>query len=163
MMNSALYLPFFLFGCFCFLRKDLMDNHFISGKLWIIIPLAVLMSTLLFLDAKLSAFGLLIEIAYRWTFMFLIINIVKATLNYSNRFLKYIADASYPFYILHQPIIVVIGYFYVKDMFFNSILLNYIFMVIVCISLTYLVYELAIRRNKIGTILFTGVFPNSKK
>jgi peptidoglycan/LPS O-acetylase OafA/YrhL len=159
MMNFALFLPFFLFGNFYLVKKDLIDRFLFDGKLRTTIILLMVYTILMIMNIYATSFGLLLAISLKWMMMIVVINLIKIFLNYSSNFLKYISDASYPFYILHQPVIILIGFFYVKHMFFESILLNYLFLVIVCILATYAVYEIIIRHSKIGTLLFTGVFP----
>ncbi len=61
-----------------------------------------------------------------WLIILTIIGFAKKHLNFSNRFLQYANEAVYPFYILHQTIIVAIGYYVVQmniPVFFKIIIL----------------------------------------
>lgn len=57
--------------------------------------------------------GLLLDIAYEgiaaWCLVIAALGYGKHLLGFSNRFLRYAAEAAYPFYILHQTVIVLLG------------------------------------------------------
>jgi hypothetical protein len=57
---------------------------------------------------------LLMRTTTSWSWLLTFIGFANHHLNFSNRFLKYANEAVLPFYILHQTVIVVIGYF-IKD------------------------------------------------
>ncbi len=76
----------------------------------------------------------------------------KKYLNFTNKFLKYFGEASYPFYILHQTVIVTIGFYVVQ---WNvGVLIKYVTIVISAFVITALLYDLFIKRNNIGRFLF---------
>ena len=80
-------------------------------------------------------------------------------LNRSNKFLKYTNNALYPFYILHQTVIVIIGYYIVQQGW--SIGIKYLLLNIgtLCISLT--LYEFVIRRTALTCLVFGVKIPKS--
>lgn len=73
-------------------------------------------------------------------------------LNFSNDFLRYAAEGSYPFYILHQTVIVVIGYFVVQGT--ESIAVKYLLIALASFAATTLLYDLAVRRTNLTRFLF---------
>ena len=73
-------------------------------------------------------------------------------LNVNNRFLGYANEAVLPFYILHQPIILVIGYFVIPWQV--GIPFKYFFIVVTAFITIMLVYEFLVRRTNILRFLF---------
>lgn len=72
------------------------------------------------------------------------IGLAKKYLNYNNSFLQYTNQAVYPFYILHQTVLLIVGYFILKmDM---GIAPKYGLIVAATFVGTMLLYELMIRR-----------------
>jgi hypothetical protein len=49
-----------------------------------------------------------------WCWILALLGLGDRYLNFNNRFLSYANEAVLPFYILHQPLIVVIGFFIVQ-------------------------------------------------
>jgi peptidoglycan/LPS O-acetylase OafA/YrhL len=91
---------------------------------------------------------LILHLFYRGTFPWLTI---LAVLGYGKRYLNapaksllYFGEASYPVYILHQSVIVTIGFYVVG--WDASILTKYIFITIAAYVVTFMIYELLIRR-----------------
>jgi glucans biosynthesis protein C len=68
--------------------------------------------------------------------------------------------------LLHQPVIVVVSYYYLKYMN-TSVYISYFCVIIASICVTYLLDLLIIRKTKLGKFLFTGVrtkrIPHSTK
>ena len=76
----------------------------------------------------------------------------KKYLKSSNRFLRYFSEASYPFYIIHQTVIVVVGFYIVKIN--TSVLMKYSAIVISAFIVTTLFYDIFVKRLKIIRFLF---------
>ncbi|MHB8793273.1 MAG: acyltransferase family protein [Thermoleophilia bacterium] len=76
----------------------------------------------------------------------------RRLLGFSNRFLAYFAEASYPLYILHQTAIVLIGYWVVQ----TGLAIPLKFAIIVAASFAgcVLVYDLLVRRTNLTRFLF---------
>jgi peptidoglycan/LPS O-acetylase OafA/YrhL len=64
-------------------------------------------------SAAWMAHGLLYE-ANRWIWMIAFLGFAHRLLNGSNRTLKYLSEASYPFYILHMPVNTLVAYFILR-------------------------------------------------
>jgi peptidoglycan/LPS O-acetylase OafA/YrhL len=73
-------------------------------------------------------------------------------LNFSNRLLKYANQAVLPFYILHQTIILSVGYFVVQTNV--PILVKYLIIAATSFVAIIALYELLIRRINILRFLF---------
>ena len=73
-------------------------------------------------------------------------------LNFGNEFLSYANRAVFPFFILHQTVLTIVGYYIIQ---YNwSIAVKYSLIVIGTFFFTILIYELLIRRIKPSWILF---------
>ena len=87
-----------------------------------------------------------------WTVILSSIGYSMKYLNYSNYYLSYLNTAIYPFYILHQAVIVVSGYYVLQlDI---GIGLKLLLLLIICIVTIWLLYHFIIRRTIISKILF---------
>jgi glucans biosynthesis protein C len=64
-------------------------------------------------DSNLYMFGILSAINI-WFLILAVLGFAKRYLNFTNRFLRYTTQAVYPFYILHQTLIVAFGYYVVQ-------------------------------------------------
>lgn len=91
-------------------------------------------------------------ILIKWSWISLIIGFAKKHLNYSNKALRYCNSVVYPFFILHQTIIIVIGYYIIDwgmsgtTEFFSIILGTFLICGLIC--------ELIIKKNRILRLLF---------
>jgi len=87
-----------------------------------------------------------------WSWVLNLLGIGGRLLNSNSRFLRYANEAVLPFYILHQPIILVIGFFMVQ--WSVGIGFKYFFIAITSfISITF-IYEVLIRRVNVLRFLF---------
>jgi glucan biosynthesis protein C len=68
------------------------------------------------------------------------------------RAIAYAGEAFLPFYILHQTVIFVIGYYVVQWQ--TTALLKYLVISLSSLAATLLLYELAVRRTKVTRWLF---------
>jgi len=95
-----------------------------------------------------------------WSWVLTAVGYGKKYLNRRHRVLDYINQAVYPFYILHQTIIVIIAYYVVKAP--DGVALKYIFTVLTSFALTVGIYHLFVRPFEITRLLF-GMKPKSSK
>lgn len=87
-----------------------------------------------------------------WFFVIAILGYGRQFLRSSNKFLKYTGEASYPYYILHQSIIVIIGFYVVRWQL--GIAAKYVIILVAAIAVTALLYELLIKRFNFLRFLF---------
>jgi glucans biosynthesis protein C len=109
-------------------------------------------------DAGLYQYGLL-NAVHIWLLILAILGFAKKHLNFSNRFLRYTNQAVFPFYILHQTIIVAAGYFIVQWQI--SIAVKLLLLAIACFASTWLIYQWLIRPFALPRILF-GLTPKER-
>ncbi len=94
-----------------------------------------------------------------WAWIFTILALASKYLTGTNRFLKYANDAVLPFYILHQTVIITIGFYVVQ---WNSgVGLKYLMISSTSLITIMAIYELLVRRLKIIRFLF-GMRPKRK-
>lgn len=96
-------------------------------------------------------FQIIMSIA-NWSWVVFILSLGVRYLNFNNRFLSYANEAVLPFYILHQTIILVVGWFVITwDV---SILPKYLIIIVVSFVLIMALYELLIRHLSSLRFLF---------
>lgn len=87
-----------------------------------------------------------------WFSLIAILGYAKKYLNIKNKVLKYANEAVLPFYMLHQTVIVIIGFYVVQ---WNAgVMEKYIVISTVALGLTIALYDLVVRRNKVTRFLF---------
>ncbi len=96
-----------------------------------------------------------------WGWVFALVGYGKRYLNKKAKVLDYLNQAVYPFYILHQTVIVVLVYYIVKTQN-ESILSKYMFTVAATFFITVGIYHLLIRPYALTRFLF-GMKPKTVK
>jgi glucans biosynthesis protein C len=87
-----------------------------------------------------------------WCWILCIIGIGSRVLNFKNRILEYCNEAVLPFYILHQTMILVIGYYVIQ---WNvNIAVKYLTITVCSFVVVMALYELLVRRINILRFLF---------
>ncbi|MES1222258.1 MAG: acyltransferase [Bacteroidota bacterium] len=110
-------------------------------------------------DGNLYLFGTLSAI-HIWSLILAACGFAKKYLNFTNRFLKYANQAVYPFYILHQTLIVAFGYYVVQWPL--PIFAKLVILIILCFSSLLFIYQFIIKPFIIPRILY-GLKPKEKK
>lgn len=87
-----------------------------------------------------------------FSFMTAILGYARKFLNRGSAWLSYANEAVYPFYILHQTVIIVIGYYVVQTS--DGILSKFLFISVLSFSVSLAIYELFIRCNPLLRPLF---------
>lgn len=95
-------------------------------------------------------FALIVLSGWIWVITFL--GYSKRYLNFNHRFLKVANEAIYPFYILHQTIIVILGYYIIQVK--DDLIGKYVFLTIISFLLSIGIYALFVKPYKIPRILF---------
>jgi glucans biosynthesis protein C len=87
-----------------------------------------------------------------WAWMLTFLGFASRHLNFSNNFLKYANEAVLPFYILHQSVIVVIGFFIAG---WNlPVFPKYLFLLVTSFAAIMLLYEFVVKRIRVLRYLF---------
>ena len=90
--------------------------------------------------------------AIAWMMIMALVGYAKHYINKKRSVLNYCNEALYPFYILHQTIIVILAFYVVQLK--ESILAKYFFIVILTFIISLLIHHLIIRPNKYFRVLF---------
>lgn len=94
-----------------------------------------------------------------WLWLMAIIGLGRRYLNFANRALAYAGEGSYPFYILHQTVIVVLALGIIDIS--TSIALKYLLLTTASLLLTVAIYDLLVRRWRATRFLF-GMHPKAR-
>ena len=95
---------------------------------------------------------LLIRVTNSWCWILTFIGFASRHLNFTNHFLKYANEAVLPFYILHQTVIVTIGYF-IREWSW-PIIPKYVFLATTSFILIMVMVEFVVKRVKLLRYLF---------
>ena len=160
--NPLFYITFFIMGFILMSDKRFMDK--IDSYRHILMFLGVVpLASFIFLDgmdywpSTMPGWVESVTSEYRnafvpWFFILALMAYARRFLNFSNRFLKYFAEGSYPIYIVHQTAIVVIAFFVVQwDLEAVS---KYIIIVALAFWAVIFTYDIFIRRTNITRFLF---------
>jgi glucans biosynthesis protein C len=101
-----------------------------------------------------SALSLFINMLVSYTWVLAILGYAKKYLNRPAKWLTWSNEAIYPFYILHQTVIVIIGYYFIQDIITDSIWAKFWIINVVTLFLCLGMYELFIRPYKYIRPLF---------
>ncbi len=87
-----------------------------------------------------------------WFWLIALLGYGRKYLNRSNRLKRYANDAAYPFYILHQTVIMFVGYYVVQ--WDASVSIKYSFTMAASLALTVALYEICVKRISIMRFFF---------
>lgn len=95
-----------------------------------------------------------------WSWVLMLVGYAKKYMNRAHRIHSYVNEGLYPFFILHQTVIVTLAYYVVKVE--ESILAKYLFLVLVTLALCLFIYHTLIRPYNLVRIAF-GMKPLKKE
>ncbi len=87
-----------------------------------------------------------------WSWLVAICGFASRYLRFTNDFLKYANEAVLPFYILHQTIILTVGYYVIR--LDAPLWMEYLIIVIISFATVMAVYEFLIKRRNVLRVLF---------
>lgn len=94
----------------------------------------------------------LVEMIIKWSWIAMLIGFARRYLNFSNDFLQYGNGIVYPFYILHQTVLIIIGY-YIIDWGMNGIF-EYLAIAMGTFIICLLLIEFVIKKSNFLRLLF---------
>ncbi|MBV8255129.1 MAG: acyltransferase family protein [Chitinophaga sp.] len=163
------WLTFVLAGFICMLQPALMESLERNRRLSLTMAFLLLVLINYFRWNKTEpnwAHGNLVSYLYlachslhSWFWVFALVGYGKKYLNKKLPVQDYLNQAVYPFYILHQTVIVIVAYYVVKTS--DTIGLKYTFIVITSLGASMLIYHLFIRPFPVMRWLF-GMKPIEK-
>ena len=153
----------FMFGAYCFRHRDEMDQILSPSPMKTLLGLVTVLalySVRIYLEDKSMSHAwmtlTLMDIPLRWLLTLGVLSLLRQALNSGSPALNYLSNASYPVYLFHQPIIVGISYYYVSSGMKLNPYLGYALVCGSALILTYALYEVIIRRTRMGSFLYTG-------
>lgn len=170
----AFYFPYFLFGLTVFLRTNIQENVKQHAKGYLILALcttgALYALSFLRYDGALlvkqaindqhKPFGIFaLQTLNTWLCVLAIMGYAAKFLNFKSQKLTYANEAVYPFYIMHQTVIVAFGYYIVQ--LDASIPWKLFLVTFLSFSSIWIFYEYMIKKFKILRFLF-GLKPKVK-
>jgi len=94
-----------------------------------------------------------------WFWMIAILSAGMKYLSFSSSLLRYVREASYPFYVLHQTVLIAIGFHVMR--WDTSVMPRYLTLVVATVIATTVIYDLVVRRTRVTRFLF-GMKPESR-
>lgn len=166
--NFTVYISYFIFG-FVYCCDDRFGKA-VDRHANLALALAILfMAAVMGIEATDISFtrgynpAFLAWVAFRsintWVWVVALLGLGRKYLNFQHRSLNYLNQAAFPFYVLHQTVIVVIGWYVVR--WSASVGVKYLVLTTAALSSTLLIYDLLVRRNNITRFLF-GMKPIKK-
>jgi glucans biosynthesis protein C len=161
--NIVAYLLFFILGYLIFANPRIMAT--VKNIRWFMLGTGIIVfacSILFFLDELAEpvkyygsasfAVTSLLQALNAWAWLLAILGFGGRFLNHNNKYLSYSNEAVLPFYILHQTIIITIGFFVVQ--WNTGIGLKYLVISTTSFISILLIYELLVRRINVLRFLF---------
>ena len=154
--NLFSLLVFYIIGFFIASNKQFKESIENHGRIALIVGI---ISTLLVGVVAISFYNYflfwILGITYMWSWLILILGLASKHLNFNHKSRKFLNDNVMPFYILHQTIMVIIGFFVVQTGLI--IILKYLIISIVSfaiiIALVMIIRQLNILRFLFGMSL----------
>ncbi len=152
------HLAFFVTGYFIALDERLMLN--IEKHRIVSLVIALVVCIVLFIcrfsptreQFLETPAGSVARVLHTWFWLTAMMGFAHRYLTSTNRFLKYANEAVLPFYILHQTIILTIGYYIVQlEM---PVIVKYVLVTVLSLTATAALYEPLIRRFNVLRFLF---------
>ena len=149
------YFLFTLYGCLLASMRDTWDWLATRRQLSLGIALTVLGTAMLLYKTGVierdTPADALVAIVFTWTSVMAFIGYGRRYLSFSNPLLRWARDASYPIYILHQTVIIAIGYWVIQQPW--NAWTKYAVVLLGTLAICVALYE-GIRRFNLTRVLF---------
>lgn len=161
------YWFFFLFGYIAFAKKKIWESIKLNRRMFLLLAITIYAFDTTFdfaFDNQNDRINYIkyniVTPAFAWVMILGCIGYAKKYLTNTNTFLKYAAPACYPFYILHQTVIVLVAVNTIQ--YFDGVWIPFIVIFLLSYFGSVLIYELFIRRWNFMRFCF-GMRPLSSK
>jgi glucans biosynthesis protein C len=167
--DLTFYLIIFIYGYYFFSSENFRNTVKATVKIHFILAIITSVIYILWFMKAFPQPGSVQEILFYavrtincWSLLLCIFFLAEKYLSSSNSFLKYASEASMPFYVLHQPVIIGIGYF-IHDLSW-SVSLKVLFLISVSFMLIMFCYHFVIQRFAVLRFLFgmKGIYEKFK-
>lgn len=158
---SVVIYPLFYIGGFVILPNERLQNHIVRMR-WPHLGMGLIFSSA-YLFAEFQTIlpslfpvadplGKVLDCFVVWSWLLAVLGFGMKHLNFTNQFLKYANEAALPFYILHQTVVVALGFFVVQ--WATPDLLKYAIILVGSFSVIMGLYEFGVRRFNLMRFLF---------
>jgi peptidoglycan/LPS O-acetylase OafA/YrhL len=158
---SVVIYPLFYFGGFVILSNERLQKHIVRMR-WTHLGMGLIFSSA-YLFAEFQTIlpslfpvadplGKVLDCFVVWSWLLAVLGFGMKHLNFTNQFLKYANEAALPFYILHQTVVVALGFFVVQ--WATPDLLKYAIILVGSFSVIMGLYEFGVRRFNLMRFLF---------
>lgn len=94
----------------------------------------------------------IVETIVAWSWVMAILGYGRQYLNFKSKILNYANEGIYPFYILHQTVLVILAYYVIQ---WNiPVVIKFLILSTATLTICVLIYDLLIKRNNITRFLF---------
>ena len=156
MANFSLFFLFFIYGFIICSNQSLWDAIEKQRSLSLllgVISFSILQMDKYYLSGVLGYYGYwIVESCVAWFLVLAILGYGKRYLNFRTKFLNYANEGIYPFYILHQTILVILAYYIIR--WETTILVKYSVLSIATLIICILIYDIVVKRNNVTRFLF---------
>lgn len=156
MANFSFFFLFFVYGFIICSNQNLWDaieKQRLSSLLLGLISFAILQIDRYYFDGILGYYGYwIVDSCVAWFFVLAILGYGKRYLNFRTKFLNYANEGIYPFYILHQTVLVILAYYIIR--WETTILVKYSVLSVATLIICILIYDIVVKRNNVTRILF---------
>lgn len=161
--NLSFSFAFFLYGMIIISTKglwDIIEKQRKTSFIIALIPFSFLWlfvwgPTFYIMNEETQAFFFfygILKITFITTFLLSLFGYSRTIFNRTNKFIEYATEAVYPFYILHQTIMLIFGYYIIQWPI--GIIPKFLIVAIVTFGGSFIVYEFLIKRFNVTRVLF---------
>lgn len=147
------YLVCFLLGYYLMADDRIVnvckDYWSLMGSMYLVLNIFHLIMFSFYGFTRGSLYNLL-SVSVSWLGILSAIGVGKRWLNFANKLTLYFTKASYPYYLLHQTVLVVVAYFVLT--YLRGVALQFTLIVVVSFLLTALLYEIVCRIPHLRTL-----------
>ncbi len=160
-LNLALYFTIFFYG-YILMTDELFEKMIDRDKRvgLLIGPVLMFITRLAMIFGPPSLFPVIARLYYSgiftWFCLIALLGYGRRYLNFNNKLLDYLREASYPIYILHQTVIIMVGFYVVR--WSTGIFPQFVIIVCASVAITFLIYDLLVKRTNL-TRFFFGMKP----
>jgi len=156
MANFSFFFLFFVYGFIICSNQNLWDaieKQRLSSLFLGLISFAIMQIDRYYFGGRLGYYGYwIVDSCLAWFLVLAILGYGKKYLNFKTKFLNYANEGIYPFYILHQTVLVILAYYIIR--WETTVLVKYSILSISTLIICILIYDIIVKRNNFTRILF---------
>jgi glucan biosynthesis protein C len=153
--NFSFFFLFFLYGFIICSNESLWESIRKQRRMSLVI--AVISFGILFFTRNTNyeleyVWYWIVETIVAWSWVMAILGYGRQYLNFKSKILNYANEGIYPFYILHQTVLVILAYYVIQwDI---PVVIKFLILSTATLTICVLIYDLLIKRNNVTRFLF---------